>query len=342
MRSALGHLAALAVVLSLPIAGAAGCSSSHAPAAPSACAALASCCASLSAAEATTCQQALSGATSSECASTLSALTQAGGCSVAGFDAGGVGPGGDGGVPCSVTGTCPGSSSSSGAGQDDGGITLGPQCTPAGACEDGTSYSTCIETSTSGACNEAIVFAGGATFPCASCGDCEAATASAESYCSTAPPTEPDAGPDTGSSCGTSPVLHPETAPGVYCPFTEAGSIHCAAAQECCETPSTEPNGSTCEAAGASCPVAGSLAWGCDGPVDCQGNAAGAVCCAAGAVALDSTCGFDCGTGLSGSHCAASCASGELDTCAATTDPCPSGTECTAFKVAGLVLGACQ
>ncbi|HEY3821327.1 MAG TPA: hypothetical protein VGL81_29375 [Polyangiaceae bacterium] len=341
MRHSLRPLAAAAAVFLLPVAAGLGCSSSHAPAGSSACTALETCCASLSGEEATSCHDALSGATSSACASTLAALVQAGGCTAEGFDAGNPGTGTDGGVPCTLTGTCPGGSSGSDVGSDAGGTATGPQCVTAGACEDGTPYSTCVETSSSGACNAAVVFASGETFPCASCGDCVSATLSAESYCSMTTTTTPDAGPDTGPSCGTAPVLHPETTPGVYCPFTEAGSIHCAAAQECCETPSTVTNGSTCEAAGTTCPIAGSLAWACNGPIDCQGNAAGPACCAAGTVAPDPVCGFDRGTNLTGSHCATSCAPNEVDICASTTDPCPTGTLCTPFKVAGVVLGTC-
>jgi hypothetical protein len=336
--------AAFAALLFAPVAWGLGCSSSHAPSGSTPCSALEACCASLSGEEATSCQNALAGATSSQCASTLSALVQAGGCTAPGFDAG---SGFDGGVPCTLTGTCADAGGSSGSGsggggQDSGGIMLGPQCVVSGACQGGgEQYSTCVETSSSGACNAAIVFPDGATYACASCNDCAAASVSAQSYCASMTSPGQDAGADTGPSCGTAPVLHPETAPGVYCPFTEAGSIHCAAAQQCCETPSSMPNGSTCQALTTSCPVAGSLGWECDGPVDCQGNAGGAVCCAAGTVALDPVCGFDRGTGLTGSFCATSCAANELQICAATTDPCAVGTQCTAFKVAGVVLGAC-
>src|ERR1700735_3264677 len=56
-----------------------------------------------------------------------------------------------------------------------------------------------------------------------------------------------DAGHDAGvdaNTCGTVPTLHPEVEAGVYCPFAATGNIHCTAGQECCETPSTTPNGS--------------------------------------------------------------------------------------------------
>lgn len=336
-----GLFAAFAALLFAPVVWGLGCSSSHAPSESTPCSVLQACCASLSGEEATSCQNALAGATSSSCAATLSALVQAGGCTASGFDAGSPGSGVDSGLPCTLTGTCAGGPDSGGVAKDGGGIVVGPQCVASGACQDGETYSTCVETNSSGVCNAAIVFPGGATFACASCNDCAAASVGAQNYCASMTSPVPDAGADTGPSCGTAPVLHPETAPGVYCPFTEAGSIHCAAAQQCCETPSSIANGSTCQPLTTTCPVAGSLGWECDGPVDCQGNAGGAVCCAAGTVALDPVCGFDRGTGLTGSFCATSCAANELQICAATTDPCAAGTQCTAFKVAGVVLGAC-
>jgi len=167
--------------------------------------------------------------------------------------------------------------------------------------------------------------------------DCAAASASAATQCGNDTTTTVDAGPD----CGTPPVLHPETDAGVYCPFAAAGSIHCNAGQECCEAPSAASGESTCQAAGVACPITGSLAWQCDGPVDCAGSAAGPVCCAAGSVALDPVCTYDRGSSFEGSHCAQSCVTGEVSLCTAATDPCPSSTTCTAFKVAGVVLGTC-
>lgn len=159
-----------------------------------------------------------------------------------------------------------------------------------------------------------------------------------------APPPEPDAdvSEDAGPDCGTPPALHPETQPGVYCPFTAAGPLHCPATEQCCEAPSDAGgSASTCEVLGATCPFAGSLTWECDGPVDCAGSAAGAVCCAGGSLYTDPVCGYERGTGFQGSHCATSCAAGELPLCAAATDPCAAGTTCTPFKVAGVVLGTC-
>jgi hypothetical protein len=324
----------VAAVLSAA-AAAAACSSGHPAADTAACSALQTCCAFLAAPEASSCHDTVTSASESECASALGVFVQAGTCTGGGVDGGGL-PDAEAGVPCTITGTCaPGAEA--GAGSDGGTTPMGPQCQAVGTCADGTQFEACTETGSSGTCNAAIVFPDGTTYACASCDDCVAASVSAQAHCGTVAPTV-DAGPD----CGTPPALHPETEAGVYCPFTAAGSIHCVAAQECCETPSTVVNGSTCQPAGAACPVTGSLSWGCDGPVDCAGNAAGSVCCAGGAVTLDSVCGFDRGSGFAGSHCAQACAAGEVAICSATTDPCPSGTQCTPFKVAGVVLGTCQ
>ena len=321
--------------LLFPVAGAFACSSSPKPADTGACSALDACCAAMTGSEATACHNTVTGATDSACATALGTLVQSGGCSGAGFDAGN--PGVDAALPCSLTGTCPAETEAGAQADADAGTSPGAQCQPAGTCADGQSYDTCVATSAAGVCSAAVVFADGTVFPCTSCTNCAAASVSAQDHCGTTPPPPVDAGP----VCGTPPVLHPEVQPGVYCPFTAAGAIHCVAGQECCETPSTVPLGSTCEPAGAACPVTGSLAWGCDGPVDCAGSAAGAVCCAAGSVALDPACGFHRGSGFAGSHCATSCATGEVSICAATTDPCAAGTQCTAFKMAGVVLGTC-
>jgi len=335
-NSMLGNLrrwACLAATLS-SAAAAVACSSGHPAADPAACSALQACCDSLAGAESASCHDTVTGASESACTSAFEALVQAGGCAGAGFDGGAV-PGVDAGVPCALTGTCP-AGPEGGAGTDAG-TPPGPLCQVVGTCADGTEFEACVETGSSGTCNAAIVFPDGTVYPCASCNDCAAASASAQGHCGT-PPTPVDAGPD----CGTPPALHPETEAGVYCPFTATGAIHCAVGQECCETPSTVVNGSTCQPGGAACPVTGSLAWGCDGPVDCEGNAAGGVCCAGGVVALDAVCGFDRGSAFTGSHCAQSCAAGEVSICSETTDPCAPGTQCTPFKVAGVVLGTCE
>ena len=228
-------------------------------------------------------------------------------------------------LPCEPTGTC------------DGG-TPTTQCQMIGSCSDGESYSTCT-TNTGGACSASIVFSGGAQTACASCTNCEAASASAVALCNSpvqdaAPPVE------AGPVCGATPVLHPELAPGVYCPFTAAGAVHCPAGQECCEAPAG--SFSTCQPVGAACPLKGSLAWECADPLDCQGNPAGAACCGiGGTTTFDSTCGFHRGSGFTGSQCAASCGAGQLPICSAASNSCVSPAQCTPFKVAGLVLGTC-
>ena len=333
-RSPLPGVALSALLFS--VAGAVACSSSPKPADTGACSALDACCSAMTGAEASACHDTVSGATDSACATALGTLVQGGGCGGLGFDAGLPGPGIDAALPCSLTGTCP-AGTDAGADADAGALPMGTQCEPAGACPDGQSFETCVATDAAGACSAALVFPDGTVLPCASCTNCAAASVSAQGHCATTPPPPVDAGP----VCGTPPVLHPEAQAGVYCPFTATGSIHCAAGEECCETPTTVPLGSTCQPEGATCPVTGSLAWGCDGPVDCAGNAAGAVCCAAGTVALDPACGFHRGAGFAGSHCATSCATGEVSICAAPTDPCAAGTQCTAFKMAGVVLGTC-
>jgi hypothetical protein len=318
-------------------AGALGCSTSAATGTgTAACVALTACCAGMSATAEGDCLTIASLNSEATCTTTLTAYQQGSRCG------GGTGPGdaghittGDTGLPCELTNTC--TATKDGGGSSDTGLLGG--CQTIGSCSDGQTYKECTTTS-GGACSASFVFSGGATFTCASCSDCASALTSAQSMCGTTVTTG-DAGHDAGNTCGTPPVLHPETAAGVYCPFTAAGSVHCTAGQECCEAPSTSANGSTCEAAGTTCPITGSISWACDGPVDCAASAAGPVCCAAGTVSLDSTCGFNRGSGFTSSHCASSCVGSEISICSEATDPCSSGT-CTAFKVAGIVIGTCQ
>jgi hypothetical protein len=97
---------------------------------------------------------------------------------------------------------------------------------------------------------------------------------------------------------------------------------------------------STCQTAGAACPVAGSSSWQCEDALDCAGSAAGPVCCGTGSVVLDSVCGFYRGSGFTGSHCAQSCGVGEAHICTSQAQ-CTVGTTCTPFKTQGLGLGAC-
>ncbi len=148
---------------------------------------------------------------------------------------------------------------------------------------------------------------------------------------------------DSGTAdCGSFPTLHPESMPGVYCPFSGNPSITCMAYQECCETPAGAGSPSTCEMFGSTCPVANSITWECEDPIACMGNpgAAGPVCCGQGSVQLDSNCGYHYGSGFMGTVCAASCAAGEVTICE-TQSECPSGTTCTPFKTKGLQIGAC-
>jgi hypothetical protein len=304
-----------------------------------ACATLSSCCASIGGATGSSCQtleQSVSGVAngSTSCQDYLESYQAAGYCG--GLDGGSGTTFDSGGAPtssCTLTGTC------------DSGTTTGPtapQCQLIGSCANGETYGTCVQTSAGGACSASIVFSGGTQIACVSCTDCAAASATAAAECNPTTPGEDAAAPvDSGPSCGTAPVLHPETTPGTYCPFTATGAVHCAAGQECCEAPSGG-TGSTCEDAGATCPITGSLDWACADPLDCEGNAAGSVCCAVGGTtAYDSTCGFYRGTGFTGSVCAASCGAGQVQLCSAANDPCVSPNTCTPFKTAGLVLGTC-
>jgi len=316
-------------------AGALGCSTSSAASAGNeACVALTTCCTGMGAAAAVACLNIANTNVAATCTSTLATYAEA---SLCGGGAGPVEAGHpvDSGLPCQLTNTCSTTMKDGGTGGDSG---VQSECQMVGSCSDGQTYEECT-TATAGACSASFIFSGGASFACASCSDCASALASAQSMCGAV--TTMDAGHDAGNTCGTAPALHPETDAGVYCPFTPTGSVKCTAGQECCETPSTTPNGSTCQAIGTTCPVAGSISWGCNGPVDCAASSAGPVCCAAGTVALDSTCGFDRGSGFTGSHCATGCVSGEVSICAEVTDPCNSGT-CTPFKTAGIVLGTCQ
>jgi hypothetical protein len=293
----------------------------------------------------------MTGATAATCTSLVSSAEQANeptACTTAlqgyelsnGCSGGGAGGGLDAGfalgpdatIPCAITGACP-----AGSGADAGTPTT--QCQPAGKCSSGTSYDLCVTTSPGGVCFAEVVFPDNTQIPCNSCTDCAAATLEATTHCAATSPPPVDAGPAV--DCGSPPALHAEIEAGVYCPFTPAGSTHCGAGEECCESPSTSAGTSLCLAVGSVCPITGSLSWACDGPLDCAGGDAGATCCAAGTVSVDPACGFRRGSGFSGSHCAQACAAGELSLCDTTSDPCATGT-CTAFNVAGNVLGTCE
>ena len=305
-------LAALSATwLAVACSSSTGESSPGQPSGNPACTALGSCCASIGGSIGTACEETassaeLAGAASGSCAAVLQSYELEGYCG--GLDAGtgnpvvydsGTGMGApacvvSGGV---VNGTCDAAPPSD----------TTTQCQSSNsACADGETFEACVETGPGGACSENLVFSDGTQFACASCTDCAAAAESAAAKCEplattadAAPPPD-DSGPvDSGPSCGSLPALHPETTPGVYCPFTATGAVHCAAGEECCEAPSGQD--STCQAAGAACPIASSLAWECADPLDCQGSAAGAVCCATGTTAYDSVCGYYRGSGFTGS-----------------------------------------
>jgi hypothetical protein len=343
-------LAALSATwLAVACSSSTGQSTPGQPSGDPACTALGSCCASIGGSIGTACEELESSAelaANGSCAAVLQSYELEGYCG--GFDGGTGNPvvydgsPGTGAVNCIVVG-----------GVVMGGCDAAPPlntstlCQPSNSvCGDGETYEGCVESGPGGVCSAYLVFSDGTQFACASCTDCAVAAESALTKCDplattadAAPPPD-DSGPaDSGPSCGSPPALHPETTPGVYCPFTATGAVHCAAGEECCEAPSGQE--STCQAAGAACPVASSLAWECADPLDCQGSAAGAVCCATGTTAYDSVCGYYRGSGFTGSTCATSCAPGQVEICSAANDPCVSPAQCTPFKVAGLVLGTC-
>ena len=303
------------------------------------CAALGACCGTIPGPAAETCQEMAQAAKTSSsgasCAAILRSYQAEGYCG--GPDGGGSSFDGGGSIACGVTGTC---DASAAAATDAG----GPQCQLIGSCRNGQTYEACTQTSASGLCSASIVFSDGARMACASCGDCATAAASASARCNGLP-SIPDAAPppppaDSGPSCGTAPALHPESVPGVYCPFTATGAVHCPAGDQCCEAPTGGV--SSCAPAGTSCPVVGSLAWECTDPLDCIGTDAGAACCATGGTtAFDPACSYYRGSGFTGSRCAASCGAGETTICSVANDPCVSPATCTPFKVAGLVIGTC-
>ena len=219
------------------LAAAFACSSSSNPGATGSleCTSLASCCLAMgSAAAIGECNAIVATGVEATCTSSLISYTTTGACTV------GTGPadaghvfGFDSGIPCQTTGTCtPTKDGGHVSGFDAGASTV---CSGAVACSNGQTYEQCESTAT-GACTAEVVFSGGATFACTSCADCTSALALAASKCGTTTTTDAGGGTDAGSgtdagACGTAPVLHPETAAGVYCPFAAGGS------------PSTAPRG---------------------------------------------------------------------------------------------------
>ncbi len=157
---------------------------------------------------------------------------------------------------------------------------------------------------------------------------------------------------DTGGSGGDSgtcenpPALFPETMAGVYCPFSavDGGSnLTCAAGQHCCETPSGSSSPSTCVAAGTACPVANSIDWQCEAPIDCA-SAAGHLCCGNGTAMSVSSCGntWTEWTGFTGTTCATSCPNPGFVVCEQPSD-CTgdAGTTCSKSKSNGNDFGYC-
>jgi len=313
------------------------CSSSGStpPGGSAACTALATCCAEMSGANASTCLALVSGP-ATLCATELTSFVQEGRCN-------GTTPLPDAGTtPCTVTGTC--IDAGHATGNDASGGTT--SCTTTGQCPNQATYQTCV-TGSGSSCSAIVTFApgtGGGAFPCASCSDCSSAVALAASSCgSVTPPVDGgsihDAGHDV-DNCGTAPTLHPEVEAGVYCPFTPTGSTRCMGGQECCESPANLTNMSSCQANGTTCPVAGSIPWACNGPLDCASSSLGATCCGVGAVMEDTTCSFYRGSAFTGSHCATGCSAGEVILCDQAVQ-CTAGT-CTPFKVDGIAFGTCM
>jgi hypothetical protein len=162
-----------------------------------------------------------------------------------------------------------------------------------------------------------------------------------------------DAGGD--AACHKPPTaLHPETVPGVYCPFSGpdgGANVTCAAGKECCEPPSTGT--STCVLESTGC-TAGDTEWQCDGPVDCAGGVSAAnVCCGTGTIDTQIACGpypaYPYVSDFKGTTCAASCNGGTFNggtlsfiVCSQTSD-CPAGTPtCTPIEPKGGGIGYCH
>jgi hypothetical protein len=154
-----------------------------------------------------------------------------------------------------------------------------------------------------------------------------------------------DAAGDTGT-CESPPSLFPETAPGVYCPFSgvNGGSaITCTAGQHCCETPVAANTPSTCVANGTPCPVAGSVDWECEEAIDCTTGDAGAVCCGTGTPTTATHCGITWPewNSFTGTKCMPSCPSPGITVCEKPSDCTGDAGTCTASKASGNDFGFC-
>ena len=158
--------------------------------------------------------------------------------------------------------------------------------------------------------------------------------------------TASDSGSAGDGNCEKPPKLFPETTPGIYCPFSavDGGSdITCAAGQHCCEVPSGSSSPSTCVALGTACPVANSVDWQCEAPIDCTvTGSAGPICCGTGSPTTATHCGVTWPewTGFTGTVCAASCPAPGITVCETQGDCGDAGT-CTASKSNGNDFGFC-
>jgi hypothetical protein len=274
----------------------------------------------------------------------------------------------------SCDGSCSGAATSV-ASACEGIHTTGPEggsgtttCSAAIPCGSSNSYEICTTIASVSCTSVTYRFAKGTSYTCASCTDCSAAAASAGKECGgvtilpdgggpdgeefESGPGETDSGTDSGSdfdtgggtdtgTCGKVPTLHPETAAGVYCPFSGVdggANLTCSAGQICCETPESAGVPSTC-IAGGPCPVSMSTSWECDSPVDCEASSAGPVCCGTAVVNVATGCGYDFLTSFTGTQCATSCGAGQFTVCESNSD-CGGGT-CTPTKAQGSDIGNC-
>ena len=160
---------------------------------------------------------------------------------------------------------------------------------------------------------------------------------------------------DSGPSCPMPPEhVYAETVAGVYCPFSAppgGKNVACQSGQQCCETPAAANVPSTCVVDGTVCPIAGSTAWQCDGPLDCASSSSGSVCCGIGSIETAAACGmvppFPYVSGANGSVCQAQCAtqaSGqeEFQVCSQDSDCPASASNCVAIAPKGVVIGYCS
>jgi len=317
------------------------CSSSNSPANTGAsCAALVSCCATLTGSNQTNCTSVVTGADDAACATYLSEAETAGSCKAV------------------VVGT----------GSGTGTTTTGTSCASLSSCcatLTGANATSCASTVTAavdancatylgqaqaaGSCTGTTTGTGTGTTGTGTgtTGTGTGTTGTGTGTTGTGTGTG-TTGTGTGSgSCGTAPTLHPSVTAGVYCPFSAIGSGgkagSCTAGQHCCEPAAGT---STCNAAGTAC-TAGDTDWGCLGAIDCAATSSTPVCCGTGTVGQQAACGsqpaYSYITGLTGTACAASCGTGQFKVCETDNDcgtGSPAGT-CVATKGKGAQFGHC-